>query len=141
MSLVLSAKRARVARRRRKCCGLRVLLWPFCTRNYARRGASGVWKSDTTTRGFPCRAIGAIIFAICSRELSNDANGQMFLRVTRQKRHILLIISIGRLEATADADGDIGRSSQLDHSKELDLYFPELYWSSFLGSVQKKNVT
>ena len=42
------------------------------------------------------------------------------------------------LEATADADGDIGRSSQLDHSKELDLYFSELYWSSFLGSVQKK---
>ena len=51
----------------------------------------------------------------------------------------LLIISIivGRLEATASADGDIGRSSQLDHSKELDLYFSELYWSSFLGFVQK----
>ena len=26
----------------------------------------------------------------------------------------------------------------MDHSKELDLYFSELYWSSFLGSVQKK---
>ena len=49
-----------------------------------------------------------------------------------------LIISIGRLEATADADGDIRRSSQLDHSKGLDLYYSELYWSSFLGSVQKK---
>ena len=48
-----------------------------------------------------------------------------------------MIISIGRLETTADADGEIGRSSQLDHSKELDLYFSELYWSSFLGSVQK----
>ena len=31
----------------------------------------------------------------------------------------------------------IGRSSQLDHSKELDLYFSELYWSNFLGSFQK----
>ena len=49
----------------------------------------------------------------------------------------LLIISVGRLEATASADGDIGRSSQLDHSKELDLKFSELYWSSFLDSVQK----
>jgi hypothetical protein len=44
---------------------------------------------------------------------------------------VWLIISIGRLEATADADGDTGRSSQLDHSKEFDLYFSELYWSSF----------
>ena len=26
----------------------------------------------------------------------------------------------------------------MDHSKELDLYFSELYWSSFLGFVQKK---
>ena len=60
------------------------------------------------------------------------------LRVRRFCVIFLLIISIGRLEATADADGDIGRSSQLDHSKELDLYFSELYWSSFLGSVQKK---
>ena len=52
---------------------------------------------------------------------------------------VLLFISIGRLEAaTADADGDIGRSLQLDHSKALDVYFPELYWSSFLGYVQKK---
>ena len=25
----------------------------------------------------------------------------------------------------------------MDHSKELDLYFSELYWSSFLDSVQK----
>ena len=32
---------------------------------------------------------------------------------------------------------DIGRSSQLDYSKELDLKFSELYWSSFLDSVQK----
>ena len=52
----------------------------------------------------------------------------LFLRVRRKNviRFIIkrkLIISIGRLEATADADGDIGRSSQLDHSKELDLYF------------------
>ena len=61
-----------------------------------------------------------------------------FLKGVPQKRHhFVLIISIGQLEATADADGDIGRSSQLDHSKELDLYFSELYWSSFLGSVQK----
>ena len=53
---------------------------------------------------------------------------------------VLLIIPTGRLEATADADGDIGRSSQLDHSKEPDLYFPELYWSSFIGSFQKKTL-
>ena len=26
----------------------------------------------------------------------------------------------------------------MNHSKELDLYFSELYWSSFLGAVQKK---
>ena len=52
-------------------------------------------------------------------------------------RSRFFIISIGRLEATADAGGDIRRSSQLDHSKEPDLYFSELYWSSFLGSVQK----
>ena len=37
------------------------------------------------------------------------------------------IVAVSELEATADADGDIGRSSQLDHSKELDLSFPELY--------------
>ena len=56
--------------------------------------------------------------------------GRIFIVIKR-------IISIGRLEATADADGDIGRSSQLDHLKELDLYFSELYWSSFLGAFQK----
>jgi hypothetical protein len=38
--------------------------------------------------------------------------------------YLLFIISIGRLEATAGADGDIGRSSTLDHSKALDLCFP-----------------
>ena len=60
------------------------------------------------------------------------------LRVSRVTWHtFLLIISIGRLEATAGADGDIGRSSQLDHLKELDLYFSELYWSIFLGAVHK----
>ena len=42
------------------------------------------------------------------------------------------------LTPAASADGDIGRSSQLGHSKELDLKFSELYWSSFLDSVQKK---
>ena len=55
----------------------------------------------------------------------------------RKSSSVCLIISIGRLEATASADGDIGRSSQLDHSKELDLKYSELYWSGFLGSVQK----
>ena len=58
--------------------------------------------------------------------------------MTHKTSYFLLFISTTRLEATADADGDIGWSSQLDHSKELDLYFSELYWSSFLGSVQKK---
>ena len=29
----------------------------------------------------------------------------------------------------------------MDHSKELDLKLPELYWSSFLDSVQKKTDT
>ena len=48
-------------------------------------------------------------------------NGE--LRARRKNVIFLLIISIGRLEATADADGDIGRSSQLDHSTEPDLYF------------------
>ena len=43
--------------------------------------------------------------------------------VSRDVAYLLLIISIGRLEATADDDGDIGRSSQLDDSKEIDLYF------------------
>jgi hypothetical protein len=38
--------------------------------------------------------------------------------------YLLFIISIGRLEATAGADGDIGRSSTVDHSKALDLCFP-----------------
>ena len=38
--------------------------------------------------------------------------------------YLLIIISIGRLEATAGADGDIGRSSTVDHSKALDLCFP-----------------
>ena len=61
------------------------------------------------------------------------------LRVPSLKRHILLIISIGRPEATADADGDIGRSSTMDHSKALDLCFSEMYWSSFLDPVLKKN--
>ena len=38
--------------------------------------------------------------------------------------YLFLFISLGRrLEATADADGDIGRSSQLNHSKALDIYF------------------
>ena len=61
------------------------------------------------------------------------------LRVTRQKRHTFInYIEIGRLEATADADGDIGRSSTMDQSKELDLCFSELYWSSFLDYAQKK---
>ena len=64
----------------------------------------------------------------------------MYLRVTHKTPYFLLIISIGRLEATASADGDIGRSSHLDHSKELDLYFSELNWSNFLGSVQKKTL-
>ena len=50
------------------------------------------------------------------------------------------MISIGRLEATAGADGDIGRSSTMDQSKELDLCFSELPWSSFLDSVQKKTL-
>ena len=58
--------------------------------------------------------------------------------MTHQTSYFLLVISTGRLEATASADGDIGWSSQLDHSKELDLYFSELYWSSFLGYIQKK---
>ena len=49
----------------------------------------------------------------------------------------LIIISTGRLEATASAGGDIGLSSQLDHSKALDLTFSDLYWSSFLDYVQK----
>ena len=53
------------------------------------------------------------------------------LRVTHKTSYFLLIIPIGRLEATASADGDIRRSSQLDHSKELNLKFLELYWSSF----------
>ena len=60
------------------------------------------------------------------------------LKGTRQKRNLFINISTGRLEATASAGGDIGRSSQLDHSKELDLKFSELYWSGFLDSVQKK---
>ena len=51
--------------------------------------------------------------------------------------YFLLIISIGRLEATASADGDIGRSSTMDQSKELDLCFSELHWSSFLDYAQK----
>ena len=38
--------------------------------------------------------------------------------------YLLFIISIGRLEATAGAGGDIGRSSTVDHSKALDLCFP-----------------
>jgi len=49
-------------------------------------------------------------------------------KVSSLKRHnfyyLLFIISIGRLEATAGADGDIGRSSTLDHSKALDLRLP-----------------
>ena len=49
-------------------------------------------------------------------------------KVPSLKRHIFnylfIIISIGRLEATAGADGDIGRSSTVDHSKALDLCFP-----------------
>ena len=48
-----------------------------------------------------------------------------------------LLISIGRLEATADADGDIGRGSTMDHSKALDLCFSEMYWSGFLDPVRK----
>ena len=39
------------------------------------------------------------------------------------KRHIfVLFISIGRQEATTDAYGDIGWSSQLEHSKALDVH-------------------
>ena len=52
----------------------------------------------------------------------------------RPKHHTFIFISVGRQEATADADGDIGRSSQLDHSKALDVYFAEL---SFLDPVKK----
>jgi len=55
----------------------------------------------------------------------------------RKKPLLLELASFTGLEATASADGDIGRSLQLDHSKELDLKFSELYWSSFLDSVQK----
>ena len=74
----------------------------------------------------------------CARSLGLARRNLKDLKgVSHDVAYFLLIISIGRLEATADADGDVGRSSQLDHSKELDLYFPELYWSSFLGSVQK----
>ena len=53
-------------------------------------------------------------------------------------RHtFLLIIAIGQLRATADVYSDIGRSSQLDHSKALDVYFSELHWSTFLDPVEK----
>ena len=45
---------------------------------------------------------------------------------------------IGRLEANTNAGGDIGRSSAMDHSKTLDLWFLELYWSNFLDPIQKK---
>ena len=61
--------------------------------------------------------------------------------VPQKRPSFLLIISICRLEATADADGDIGRSSKLTIRKRSIYIFSELYWSSFLGSVQKKNVT
>ena len=54
-------------------------------------------------------------------------------------RHtFLLIITIGQLRATADVYSDIGRSSQLDHSKALDVYFSELHWPTFLDPVRKR---
>ena len=46
--------------------------------------------------------------------------------------YFLLFISIGRQEATTDADDDVGRSSQLDRSKARDVFYLELHWSSFL---------
>ena len=50
---------------------------------------------------------------------------------------VLLIITMNQLRATADVCGGIGRSSEMDRSKVLDLYFPKLHWSSFLGFVGK----
>ena len=44
---------------------------------------------------------------------------------------------MNQLRATADVGGGIGRSSEMDRSKALDLYFPELHWSSFLDFVRK----
>ena len=47
-------------------------------------------------------------------------------------------ISIGRLEATADADwviSDGGRSWAI--RKRLISVFPEIYWTGFLGPVRK----
>ena len=47
---------------------------------------------------------------------------------------------MNQLRATVDVGGGIGRSSEIDRSKAPDLYFLELYWSSFLDFA-KKNVT
>ena len=64
----------------------------------------------------------------------NPAMGDLTKRHTME---LLLIITICQLRATADVDGDIGRSSQLDHSKVLGAYFSELYRPSFLDPVKK----
>ena len=50
---------------------------------------------------------------------------------------VLFIITMHKLRATADVGGGIGRSSGMDRSKALDLFSPELHWSSFLDFVRK----
>ena len=65
------------------------------------------------------------------------ADADLLKGVLTNRHTFLLIITTGQLRATADVDGDNGRSSQLDHSKALDVYFSELYWSSFQGPVRK----
>ena len=116
--------------RRRQCRGRSECWRPFRTR------ASPEPACSSPTAGYeslaPRRARTTLA---CPKMCKMDQQSQG----SPTKRHTLKkIISIGRLEATASADGDIERSSQLDHSKELDLKFLELYWSSFIGSVQKK---
>jgi len=49
---------------------------------------------------------------------------------------------MNQIRATAGVGGGIGRSSEIDCSKALDVFSPsELYWSSFLDFARKKNVT
>ena len=62
---------------------------------------------------------------------------KFFLMVRRKNVIRFLIITMNQLRATADVGGGIGWSSEMDCLKALDLYFPELHWSSFLDFVRK----